>query len=143
MKAGTLFQKGCAQAEIARTLRVTPAAVSQWHIVWKERGRSGLKSRGHPGIKTALTQEKAQKLKRAILKGPRAFGYTTDLWTLERIKAVAKKQAHLSFGTTWLWHTVIALGFSCQKPVKRAVERDQQAITAWKLTTFPALKKMG
>jgi transposase len=143
MKAGKLFQKGCAQAELARTLRVTPAAVNQWHSIWKECGLSGLKSKGHPGAETALTKEKAVKLKRAILKGPRAFGYATDLWTLERIRAVAKKEAKLSFGTTWIWHAVIALGFSCQKPIKRAVERDERAITAWKLNTFPALKKMG
>ena len=143
MKAGKLFQKGCVQAEVARTLRVTPAAVNQWHIVWRMEGLSGLKSKGHPGIRTALTREKAQKVKRAILKGPRSFGYATDLWTLERIKAVAKKQAGLSFGTTRVWQMVIALGFSCQKPVKRAVERDEKAIAAWKLITFPSLKKMG
>ncbi len=143
MKAGKLFHEGCVQAEIARTLRVTPAAVNQWHIVWKESGIRGLKSKGHPGTQTTLTKEKAQKLKRAILKGPRAFGYTTDLWTLERIRAVAKKEVHLSFGTTWIWHTVIALGLSCQKPIKRSVERNEQTITTWKLKTFPHLKKMG
>ncbi|MEK7082928.1 MAG: winged helix-turn-helix domain-containing protein [Patescibacteria group bacterium] len=143
MRAGKLFRKGLTQAEIARILRVTPAAVNQWYVVWKKRGMSGLKSKGHPGVETALTKEKAEKLKRAILKGPRSFGYTTNLWTLERIKAVAKKEAGLSFGITRVWHMVIALGFSCQKPVKRAVERDEKAITAWRLTTFPRLKKMG
>ena len=143
MRAGKLFQKGCVQAEIARILRVTPAAVNQWHIVWKEHGLSGLKSKGHPGMPTTLTKEKAQKLKHAILKGPRAFGYATDLWTLERIKMVAKKEIALSFGTTWIWHTIIALGLSCQKPVRRSVERDEQAIRTWKLKTFPRLKKMG
>lgn len=143
MKAGKLFQRGCTQAEVARTLRVTPAAVSQWHILWKERGLSGLKSKGHPGAETTLTKEKRQKLKRAILKGPRAFGYATDLWTLERIKSIAKKEAGLSFGTTWIWHTVISLGLSCQKPIKRTVERDEKAIRTWKLKTFPRLKKMG
>jgi transposase len=139
MKAGTLFKKGCMQAEIARTLRVSPSAVNQWHIVWKKRGIQGLKSKGHSGIPTALTKEKAQKLKKAILKGPRSFGYATDLWTLERIRAVAKKQVDVSFGTTWIWHTVIALGFSCQKPIKRAVERDEQAIRTWNFNTFPRL----
>lgn len=143
MRAGKLFQKGCSQADIARILRVTPAAVNQWRIVWKKHGVSGLKSKGRPGPSSALTKEKAEKLKRAILKGPRAFGYGTDLWTLERIREVAKKKVGLCFGTTRVWHMVIALGFSCQKPVRKAVERDERAISAWKLTTFPTLKKMG
>lgn len=143
MKAAGLFRKGHLQAEIARTLRVTPASVSQWHTLWEKEGVSGLKSKGHPGVPTALTKEKAKKLKSAILKGPKAFGYLTDLWTLERIKTVAKKEVGLSFGTTWIWHTIIGLGLSCQKPIKRAKERNEKAITTWKLKTFPRLKKMG
>lgn len=143
IKAGKLFQQGCTQAKVAKTLRVTPAAINQWHVVWKKHGLPGLKSKGHPGRETALTKQKGQKLKRAILKGPRAFGYATDLWTLERIKTIAKKEANLSFGTTWIWHTVISLGLSCQKPMKRSVERDEQAIKTWRTNTFPRLKKMG
>ena len=143
MRAGKLFRKGVAQADIARTLRVTPASVSQWHAVWQKEGLSGLQSKGHPGIPTALTEAKAQKLKAVILKGPRAFGYTTDLWTLERIREVAKKKAGLSFVTTRIWHAVISLNLSCQKPIARSKERDEKAIAHWRTRTFPRLKKMG
>ena len=143
MKAGKLFHKGVGQADIARTLRITPAAVNQWHSMWKKDGVSGLKSKGHPGTKTSLTDEKARKLKRAILKGPRAFGYTTDLWTLERIRNIAKKEVGLSFGITRIWHAVISLDLSCQKPIARSKERNEKAIAYWKTKTFPLLKKMG
>ena len=143
MRAGKLFKNGVAQADIARTLRVTPASVSQWHAVWQKKGSSGLQSKGHPGIPSALTEAKAGKLRAAILRGPRAFGYATDLWTLERIREVAKKKAGVSFGITRIWYAVISLDLSCQKPITRSKERDEKAIAHWRTHTFPALKKMG
>lgn len=143
LKAGTLFKNGTPQAETARLLGVTPAAASQWHRAWKKRGVRGLKSKGRPGPSPKLTPAKAAKIKAAILKGPRAFGYGTDLWTLERIRSVTRRVAKLSFGVAWTWHIVTALGFSCQKPQLKARERNERAIATWKRKTFPALKKMG
>jgi transposase len=111
LKAGTLFGKGTAQAEVARLLGVTPAAVSQWHKVWQRRGTDGLTSKGSPGPKATLTPVKARRIKAAILKGPRAFGYGTDLWTLERIRTVVREVAGLSFGLTWTWQIITNLSF--------------------------------
>lgn len=143
LKAGTLFKNGETQAEVARLLGVTPAAANQWHRAWQKCGTDGLKSKGSPGPSATLTPAKAAKIKAAILEGPRAFGYGTDLWTLERIGAVMQRVARLSFSLAWTWHIVATLGFSCQKPQTRNKERDEQAITRWKQRTFPALKKMG
>lgn len=143
LKAGKLFKNGKPQAETARLLGVTPAAVNQWHRAWKKRGIDGLKSKGRPGPSATLTPAKAQKIKAAILKGPRVFGYGTDLWTLERIGAVMRRVAGLSFSVAWTWHIVTTLGFSCQKPQVKAKERDERAIANWRRKTFPVLKKMG
>lgn len=143
LKAGTLFKNGETQAAVARLLGVTPAAANQWHRAWQKRGIDGLKSRGRPGPSATLTPAKARKIKAAILRGPRTFGYGTDLWTLERIRAVVRKVAGLSFGATWTWHIVTTLGFSCQKPQTRNKERDEHAIANWRRRTFPVLKKMG
>jgi transposase len=34
-----------------------------------------------------------------------------------------------------------SLGFSCQRPERRAIERDEQAIRQWKRVQWPELKK--
>jgi transposase len=143
LKAGKLFGKGTTQAEAARLLRVTPAAVNQWRRVWQRHGMDGLKSKGRPGPVTALTPVKARRIKAALLKGPRAFGYSTDLWTLECIRTVVRRVTGLSFGLTWIWQIVTNLGFSCQRPQLRNKERDESAIVHWRSVTFPVLKKMG
>ena len=143
LKAGRLFKAGISQAEVARHLRVTPAAAHGWYHAWNQRGMQGLKSRGQTGFPSKLTDTDRRKLKRAILQGARKFGYETDLWTLERIGAVMKRVCKKSFGTTWMWQIVLSLGFTCQKPERRSKERDEQAIQTWRRTTFPRLKKMG
>lgn len=143
MKAAKLFQKGIAQAEVARTCGATPAAVNYWHRAWKECGARGLRSKGHPGFPSKLTKEKRKAFKQAILKSPHAYGFETNLWTLSRLAAVMKKTTGVGFGHNHTWEVVRSLGFTCQKPQVKAKERDEQAIRAWKEKRLPGLKKMG
>lgn len=106
-----------------------------------KRQEKGLQSRGLPGFDSKLTSEKKKKLKTIILAGPIKSGYVTDFWTINRVRAVTKKELHIDLGYTRIWNTVLSLGFSCQKPERRARERNEKAITDWKFNTFPRLKK--
>lgn len=141
--AGNLFAKGESQATTAKKLAVTTAAVCKWHAAWNANKKKGLLSKGPTGVDPILDAKKKRILKQAILLGPVKAGYTTDFWTLERIRSLAKKKLKINLGTTSVWRAVIELGFSVQKPERRAQERNEKAITDWKLKTFPRLKKMG
>lgn len=143
VKAGKLFQKGISRAEVARRLNTTPAAVNYWHKAWKTQGVQGLKSKGHPGFPSKLTEDKRAVFKWAILKGPQAYGFETNLWTLYRLAAVMKKTTGVRFGHNHTREVVRSLGFTCQKPNVKAKERDEKAIKAWKEKRLPCLKKMG
>ncbi len=142
-RAGRMFAQEITQIAIAERLEVSRAAVCQWYAAWKKDKANGLASKGHPGFPSVLTDEKKKKLRSLILKGPRAEGYATDFWTVDRIRHLAKKKLRIALGYTRIWKTVIELGFSCQKPEARARNRDERAIADWKLRTFPRLKKMG
>jgi len=109
----------------------------------KKHGMEGLMSKGHPGFPSALTEEKRKRFKQAILKGPLAYGYETNLWTLPRLATVLKKVGGVKFSEVWTWHIVRDLGFTPQKPQVRAAQRDEKAIADWKTKTLPGLKKMG
>jgi hypothetical protein len=54
--------------------------------------------------------------------------------TIERLHGVRFSQPHV-------WRILGSLGFSPQKPEKRAIERDEDAVRSWKRSTWPALKK--
>ncbi len=141
--AGSMFRKGKTQAEVAQRFHISRAAACQWHTAWKADAKKGLRSKGPSGAVPRLSADQKRLLKRELLRGPAKAGYTTDFWTLERIRALAQKKLKTTLGTTSVWRTVISLGFSVQKPERRARERNEKAIMDWKLTTFPRLKKMG
>lgn len=141
IKALKLYQKGHSQYQIAKALKISFEAVSNWVEAYRKHGLQGLKSKGRPGPKAKLTEAKRQKLKAAILKGPKAYGYGTDLWTLRRMQTLIRKLARVSYHPGHVWKVVVSLGFSCQKPQKRAKERDEQAVKNWLKKTWPRIKR--
>lgn len=143
LQAGRMFEKERTPYAIAKHFGVSTTAAYKWRDAWEADKKKGLLSKGHPGFPSQYTKEKKKQLKAIILGGPKQQGYRTDFWTLARIRAVAKKKLKIDLGTKRTWMTVIALGFSVQKPERRAKERNEKAITNWKLNEFPKLKKMG
>lgn len=141
LKAAKFFAKGRSQAEVARQLKVSREAARKWHEVWRRKGADGLKSAGKPGPKSQLTPEKLKQVEQALLKGPTAYGFATQLWTLERIAAVIKRVVGITYGTTRVWQVLLTLNWSCQKPETRAAERDEAAIRHWRKITWPRIKK--
>lgn len=143
MKAGKLFGKGIAQAEVARRFGATRTAALYWYRAWQKDKTNGLKSKGKPGFASRLSEKNRKRFKRAIEQGPEYHGFETQLWTLSRLAAVMKKTTGVRFGHNHTWEVVRSLGFTCQKPQVRARERDEMAIAEWKAKRLPGLKKMG
>ena len=141
-KAEKLFTGNIHQAEVARRLRVSRAAVHYWYITWRKKGKDGLRSR-RPGPKPRLTQENLVAIQQALRKGPEVFGYGTNLWTLARVAEVIKRQARISYGTSQTWYLLRSLGWSNQKPETRYRDRNETAIRAWKEKRWPAIQKRG
>lgn len=143
LKAGKLFGKGVSQAEVARRFGATRTAALYWHQAWKEDKTNGLRSKGHPGFASKLSEHKRAVFKDAIKKGPLSHGFPTNLWTIPRLSSVMKKTTGVAFSDVWTWHIVRGLGFTPQKPQVRSAKRDEKAIAAWKAKRLLGLKKMG
>jgi transposase len=143
LRAAAMFRKGTRQADIARKLGVTRAAVCIWHRTWEQEREEGLKSKGPPGTESRLTAQDRTQIKQVIRKGPRSVGYGTDYWTLARIADVIRKQTGVRYAANYVWFILRDLNISCQKPETYARERDEAAIRRWKEVTFPAIQKKG
>src|ERR1022692_4134169 len=94
--------------------------------------------RGRP---SGLDDVQRRELMRALRSGALAEGFATDLWTLPRVGELIKRRFTRSYSESQVWRILISLGFSCQRPSGRALERDESAIKRWKQTRWPALKK--
>ncbi len=140
MRAARLFALGMAQAMVAKRLGVTRAAVYYWHKEWQTKGRKGLEKKVS-GPKRRITTTKLRHIEEKLLRGPEQAGYTTNLWTLERIGRLIADVTHVRYGQTHVWRILRRMGWSVQKPARRAKERDEEAMARWIKVKWPSIKK--
>jgi transposase len=141
LQAMTLLDQGWSQSEVARHFGVTPAAVCQWVKAFQRDGPDALKAKSHPGAPPRLTDRQVKRLEQLLLHGPTRQGYPTELWTLSRIVELIRKHFGVTYDPSGVWHILHRMGWSCQKPERRARERDEQAIAVWRKKNWPRIKK--
>jgi len=137
-----LFSKGVPQAEIARELKVARQTVSRWVRQYREGGTKALRQAGRAGRRPKLGAAQLRQVERMLLAGPEAFGHPTPLWTCPHVAEVIEARFGLRYHPGHVWKLLRAMGFSCQRPVGRAVERDEKAVEPWKRKRWPAIQKM-
>lgn len=100
-----------------------------------------MKAKPAPGRPSKLTARQRQRLPRLLLRGAAAWGFETDLWTTTRIATVVKRAFGVRLHRAHVGRVLSGLGWSCQKPERRAVERDEAAIARWKRYRWREIKK--
>jgi transposase len=141
LRAADMFRRGKSQAEVARALDVSAQAVSEWYRLWRSGGRAALAGTGRAGRLPRLSDEQLTEVVVALKKGPRANGFGTDLWTLARVADVIERVTGIRLGQTQTWDTLRRrLGWSRQRPARKALERDDTAIANWVEEEWPRIK---
>ena len=140
-RAWELHRQGWKQQAIADVLGVTQGAVSQWLARAKEHGAEALRRRKAPGAKPRLTSEQKAQIPELLKQGPEAFGFRGDVWTRERVATVIRREFGVSYHPVHVGRILKALGWTRQKPVRRARQRDEEAIERWQDERWPELQK--
>ena len=141
LRAWELKAQGWRQKDIAAALGVTSGAVSLWLKRAREEGPEGLWRRKAPGPCPRLTIEQREELPRLLEHGPEAYGFRGALWTEGRIAQVIRQSFGVSYHPAHVGRILKACGWSLQKPVRRATQRDEQAICTWREVRWPQVKK--
>ena len=142
LRAGELFAAGARQAEVARQLGVSAQAVNVWHTRWETGGMRALCSRGPSGPEPRLSDAQLARVEQALLEGATASGFVGELWTLDRIGAVIERLTGVRHHPAHVWALLrYRLGWSVQRPVRRAAERDQDALDRWVKERWPRIKQ--
>jgi transposase len=134
-----LLGQGRAQAEVARRCGVSRVTA----LRWQRQRRSGPAAwkRRPLGRPSKLTATDRQKLEQALLQGAQAHGFLNDLWTLPRVAELIRRQSGVRLHPGHVWRVLGRMGWSPQRPARRAAQRDEEAIARWRKHTWPALKK--
>ena len=141
LKAGRMLLAGKSCAQAALAVGVARQTVYTWKGLLDEGGIDALRAVPERGRPARLDEHQLAAVRAALLQNPTEHGFGTELWTLKRVGAVIERMHGVRFGQTQVWRILGSLGFSPQKPDKRAIERDEDAVRLWKQRTWPSLKK--
>ena len=139
--AANMLEGGMGIREVARHVNASPSSVYKWKQILEKQGRAGLAPKPMTGRKAAISAEQKEELKEIMLKGARAAGYPTELWTLERITEVIKNAFGIQYHPGHVWKILRGMGWSAQKPEHRARERNDAEIKRWREEEWPRIKK--
>lgn len=141
LRAWEMKQAGWTQQAIAEALGVTGGAVSQWMRRGREGGIAGLKRRPRPGPAPKLTDEQRAQVPALLVRGAESFGFRGEVWTAKRVTAVIRKAFGVRYHPNHRGTVLRAAGWSVQKPIQRASQRNEAEIEAWRTERWPALKR--
>jgi transposase len=141
LRAWDLHQQGWKQKDIAQALGVTPGAVSQWMARGRAGGVAALHNRQSPGAPVRLTAAQRSGIPALLAKGAEAWGFRGAIWTRARVAAVIKREFNVTYHPDHVGRILREVGWSVQKPLERATQRNEAAIDSWREQTWETIKK--
>jgi len=139
MRAWELLERGWRVKDVAEALGVNRATVSGWKN--RPGGKQALRAKPQHVPQCRLQAEQKDQLRTILLAGAQAAGFPTALWTTRRVAQVVKEKFGIECNPDHLGRILHELGFSCQKPSRRAREQDPQALAEWRAKDWPRIKK--
>jgi transposase len=76
-----------------------------------------------------------------LRQGAEAFGFRGAVWTCRRVAGLIAEQFGVRYHRAHVSRLLRRLGWTPQKPIIRATQRDAEAITIWYQERWPAIKK--
>ena len=137
----TFLKQKLSLHEIARRIGCHASSVMRWRNALQSGGQKALNAKPAPGRPPRLTLKQKKQLVRLLTKGAMAHGYRTELWTTQRIADLIERQLGVNYHRNHVSKLLHQIGWSHQKPERRAIERDDAAIEAWKRSIWPRVKK--
>jgi transposase len=136
-----MFEQNLASALIATSLKVDDQTVRRWRRIFQVHGRDGLLARRHAGRPSRLTPEQKDHLAELLVKTPSECGFDRHLWTQQLIADLIAREFGVNYHHDHVGVILREIGFTHQKPARRAKERDETRIEAWREKYWPALLK--
>ncbi len=133
--------EGYSQTDVAAILGIHPDTLSRWVRTAREGGVTALKAKPTPGRPRKLSARRDKAVLSWLSKSPTHFGFPDELWTSRRLASLIEERFGVHFNCNYLVEWLTLRGLSAQKPVKKALERDEPAIAQWMAQEWPRLEK--
>jgi transposase len=138
LQAADLFAQGKTKAEVAGQLGVSAQTASRWYARWRAGGPAGMRT-ARQGKPARLGPSELARVRRVLDRGAVRAGFDSDLWTLGRVAEVIERVTGVAHHPGHVWRLLKQMGWSLQRPARKAVERNEQAIARWVATDWPRI----
>jgi transposase len=126
---------------VIKSFGLSRTSIYPWIRSARKKGVSALAARKHPGRKPTLTAQQKIRVRRWICgKDPRQYGFDFGLWTRKIVASLIQEKMGATLGVTAVGRLLHQMGITPQKPLRRAYERDPEAIEKWKRELYLSLR---
>ncbi len=137
------IENGMAKSEAARVFGVARASIYNWLNAYEEGGTRalGAKKRGRPPQPRLKPNQAATTVRIITERCPEQLKFPFALWTREAVQQLLARRFELNVSVWTVGRYLKRWGFTPQKPVRRAYERDPKAVKAWLESDYPEIQK--
>jgi transposase len=136
-----LLEQGYTKARVAEILQVAESSVYGWQAAYRKGGLAALSTKIASGRKSLLSDPQMLKLSKLLRLNPRQLEFDFGLWTRRRVGELIRREFGINYTEQNIGRILKMLGFSPQRPVYSAQQRDEERRQKWMNETFPAIKK--
>ncbi len=141
-RAIELLKQGHLPVEVAGLLGVDRRRVRRWKASHRKGGLQSLRAKPATCRPAKLSTMQKRQLEKALLQGAQAAGFPSNLWTCRRVGEFIARRFGIRYHVNHLGRLLHSLGWSPQKPTRRAIERNEAALHNWLKHDWPRIKKM-
>jgi transposase len=134
-----LAQHGWSQRDIAEALGVSRMSVSRWLARAREGGPEALRARPGQGAPPKLAAAQKALIPEFLWHGAEAYGFRGEVWTCARIAQVIEEEFGVRYHKGHVGKLLQELRWTPQVPIRRAIQRDEEAIRRWRDDVWPEL----
>src|ERR1022692_3313711 len=137
-----VIEDGEAPSEVMKSLGLCRTAIYPWLRKYEVSGMEALVEKIASGPESLFNEKQRQQVRKWILgKDPRQYGFDYGLWSRRIVQALIKERMDIECGLTAVGRLLASLNITPQKPLRRAYERDPEAVALWERETYPKLRK--
>lgn len=141
IRAVRKVQAGESPETVSQTLGLNRTTIYDWLSKYRQGGWQALKSKPTPGPKPKLSGKQLKWIYDVLtLKNPQQMQFEFALWTREMIQKLVKDKFKISLGLKSIGKLLAQLGFTCQRPLYKAIQKDESLVKEWLRKIFPTIK---